>query len=161
MRMIPHAPGVQMQPIPEDSIGIADVSDNEDETGPEKPDQRISIMSRDKRIACDEEFSDSEDEGDGRRDIRGHKRKRPRPEEDGASKDGEKGWLEYLYLSCSSVYCRPNHFFPICLPIVSNKSLEMNLHKPKMRQFCLLKLFQYFHIRPKGKMYHLRHVEDR
>ena len=85
--MIPHAPGVQMQPIPEDAI--ADVSDNEDDTSVAQPDKRISIMSRDKRIACDEEFSDSEDEGDGRRDIRGHKRKRPRPEEDGAGKEGE------------------------------------------------------------------------
>ena len=90
--MIPHAPGVQMHPIPEDAI--ADVSDQEaDAIADKQPDKRISILAHDKRIACDEEFSDSEDEGEGgRRDVRTHKRKRPRPEEDSGSKEGgEKG----------------------------------------------------------------------
>ncbi|XP_038057351.1 histone deacetylase 1-like [Patiria miniata] len=83
MRMIPHAPGVQIQPILEDAI--RDESDNEED---EHPDKRISIMSRDKRIACDEEFSDSEDEGEGgRRDIRMHRRKRQRPAQDMQAKD--------------------------------------------------------------------------
>ncbi|XP_071477042.1 histone deacetylase 1 [Diadema antillarum] len=85
MRMIPHAPGVQMQPIPEDAI--PDDSDAEDEA--ENPDKRISIMAQDKRIACDEEFSDSEDEGEGgRRDIRLHKAKRTKVED--VAKEGDK-----------------------------------------------------------------------
>lgn len=63
MRMIPHAPGVQMQPIPEDSVHD---SDEEDDTT-KAADQRISIRASDKRIANETEYSDSEDEGDGRR----------------------------------------------------------------------------------------------
>ncbi|XP_022102294.1 histone deacetylase 1-like [Acanthaster planci] len=83
LRMIPHAPGVQIQPILEDAL--RDESDNEEE---EHSDKRISIMSRDKRIACDEEFSDSEDEGEGgRRDIRSHRRKRQRPAQDTQAKE--------------------------------------------------------------------------
>lgn len=60
LRMLPHAPGVQMQAIPEDAI--PEESGDEDE---EDPDKRISICSSDKRIACEEEFSDSEEEGEG------------------------------------------------------------------------------------------------
>ncbi|XP_071835820.1 histone deacetylase 1-like isoform X2 [Apostichopus japonicus] len=75
LRMIPHAPGVQMQPIPEDAIPEA----KEEE---ENPNKRISIFSRDKRIACDEELSDSEDEGEGgRRDAHSHKSKRQKSDE--------------------------------------------------------------------------------
>lgn len=73
--MIPHAPGVQMQPIPEDAI-------HEEKEEEENPNKRISIFSRDKRIACDEELSDSEDEGEGgRRDIHSHKSKRQKSDE--------------------------------------------------------------------------------
>ena len=50
LRMLPHAPGVQMQAIPEDAV--------HEDSGDE--DKRISIRASDKRIACDEEFSDSE-----------------------------------------------------------------------------------------------------
>ncbi|XP_071807574.1 probable histone deacetylase 1-A [Asterias amurensis] len=83
MRMIPHAPGVQIQPMMEDALH--DDSDNDED---DQPDKRVSIMSRDKRIACDEEFSDSEDEGEGgRRDIRTHRRKKARPEQDMQAKD--------------------------------------------------------------------------
>ncbi|XP_077991812.1 histone deacetylase 1-like [Glandiceps talaboti] len=83
LRMIPHAPGVQMQPIPEDAIPPD--SDGEEE---EDQDKRISIRASDKRIACDEEFSDSEDEGDGRRDMRlMQKRKRPRTEDEKENKE--------------------------------------------------------------------------
>lgn len=71
LRMLPHAPGVQMQPIPEDAID----NESEDEDK-ENPDERISIRASEKRIACDEEFSDSEDEGDGRRDVRSHRPKK-------------------------------------------------------------------------------------
>ncbi|MEE6521532.1 hypothetical protein FKM82_019771 [Ascaphus truei] len=83
LRMLPHAPGVQMQAIPEDSVH--DDSGDEDE---EDPDKRISIRSSDKRIACDEEFSDSEDEGEGgRRNVANFKKaKRVKTEEE---RDGE------------------------------------------------------------------------
>ncbi|XP_006825578.1 putative histone deacetylase 1-B [Saccoglossus kowalevskii] len=79
LRMIPHAPGVQMHPIPEDPIAADSEGEEEEE---EDNDKRISIRASDKRIACDEEFSDSEDEGDGRRDVRIHKKKRPRTDDD-------------------------------------------------------------------------------
>lgn len=51
--------------IPEDAIN--DESDEEDKSN---PDERISIRASDKRIAPDNEYSDSEDEGDSRRDQR-------------------------------------------------------------------------------------------
>jgi histone deacetylase 1/2 len=57
-----------MQPIPEDAID----QESEDEEK-QDPDERISIRASEKRIAHDEEYSDSEDEGDGRRDVRSHK----------------------------------------------------------------------------------------
>ena len=41
----------------------------------------LTVCASDKRIACDEEFSDSEDEGDGRRHRESFKAKRPRIEE--------------------------------------------------------------------------------
>ncbi|XP_024233621.1 histone deacetylase 2 isoform X2 [Oncorhynchus tshawytscha] len=79
LRMLPHAPGVQMQTVPEDAI----TDDTVDEDA-EDPDKRMSIRASDKRIACDEEFSDSEDEGEGgRRNEANHKKgtKRTRVEE--------------------------------------------------------------------------------
>lgn len=51
----------------------------------------IAVRATDKRIACDEEFSDSEDEGEGgRRNVANHKKgaKRPRVDED--KKEGEE-----------------------------------------------------------------------
>ncbi|KAK2171463.1 hypothetical protein NP493_1062g00048 [Ridgeia piscesae] len=57
LRMLPHAPGVQMTDIPEDALKV----DTEIHT--ENPDKRVSIQASDKRITCDEEFSDSDDEG--------------------------------------------------------------------------------------------------
>ncbi|KAF8783042.1 Histone deacetylase 2 like protein [Argiope bruennichi] len=86
LRMLPHAPGVQMQPIPEDAID----NESEDEDK-ENPDERISIRASEKRIACDEEFSDSEDEGDGRRDVRSHrpKKKHKNEDTDGTKKDSD------------------------------------------------------------------------
>lgn len=62
LRMLPHAPGVQMSEIPAD--GVPEESDDEDA---EDPDKRISMRASDKRIQRDEEFSDSEDEGEGGR----------------------------------------------------------------------------------------------
>uniref|UniRef100_A0A2K5M4G1 Histone deacetylase 1 n=1 Tax=Cercocebus atys TaxID=9531 RepID=A0A2K5M4G1_CERAT len=79
LRMLPHAPRVQMQAIPEDAI--PEESGDEDE---EDPDKLISICSSDKRIACEEEFSDSEEEGEGgRKNSSNFKKaeKRPRGEE--------------------------------------------------------------------------------
>ncbi|XP_041716712.1 histone deacetylase 2 isoform X1 [Coregonus clupeaformis] len=81
LRMLPHAPGVQMQMIPEDAI-----PDDTMDEDTENPDKRMSIRASDKRIACDEEFSDSEDEGEGgRRNEANHKKrtKRARVEEGG------------------------------------------------------------------------------
>ncbi|XP_078235980.1 histone deacetylase 1 isoform X1 [Pogona vitticeps] len=85
LRMLPHTPGVQMQPIPEDAV--PEDSGDEDE---EDPDKRISIRSSDKRIACDEEFSDSEDEGEGgRKNVANFKKaKRAKTEEE--EKEEEK-----------------------------------------------------------------------
>uniref|UniRef100_A0A8C5ERI0 Histone deacetylase n=1 Tax=Gouania willdenowi TaxID=441366 RepID=A0A8C5ERI0_GOUWI len=87
LRMLPHAPGVQMQAIPEDAPH-ADSADEEEED----PDKRISIRAHDKRRACEEEFSDSEDEaegqGGGRRNSANHKKtKRVKKEEE---KEGEE-----------------------------------------------------------------------
>lgn len=62
LRMLPHAPGVQMSEIPPD--GVPEESDDEDA---EDPDKRVSMRASDKRIQRDEEFSDSEDEGEGGR----------------------------------------------------------------------------------------------
>ncbi|XP_064177143.1 histone deacetylase 1-like [Anguilla rostrata] len=80
LRMLPHAPGVQMQTIPEDAVQ----DDSADEEEEEDPDKRISIRAHDKRIACDEEFSDSEDEGQGgRRNTANFKKaKRAKTEEE-------------------------------------------------------------------------------
>lgn len=55
-----------------------------------------TVRATDKRIVCEEEFSDSEDEGEGgRRNVASHKKggKRPRLEEE--KKEGEEkktGW---------------------------------------------------------------------
>lgn len=79
LRMLPHAPGVQAQTIPED--GVADESEDEDKVD---KDDRLPQADKDKRIVPDNEYSDSEDEGEGgRRDSRSFKggaRKRARVE---------------------------------------------------------------------------------
>jgi histone deacetylase 1/2 len=79
--MLPHAPGVQVQAIPEDSIKM-DVDDQDGaadgDTEAEK-DERLTQSDKDKRIAPDNEFSDSEDEGpqgDGRKNRESHKNPR-------------------------------------------------------------------------------------
>lgn len=99
LRMLPHAPGVQMADIPEDAVR----EESEDEGERQNPDQRVSstytvqktyficdcvvlcfksninvslwiaVRASDKRITCDEEFSDSEDEGEGGGGGRRHK----------------------------------------------------------------------------------------
>lgn len=57
--------------LPED--GIAEDSEDEDK---ESPDERISIRASDKRIVPQNEYSDSEDEGDNRREERSYKPKK-------------------------------------------------------------------------------------
>lgn len=57
LRLVPHVPSVQMQDIPEDGL-------TEPEPAEDNPNERMSQYQRDKRIARDDEFSDSEDEGD-------------------------------------------------------------------------------------------------
>lgn len=86
--MLPHAPGVQIQAIPEDAVN--DDTDDEDKVD---KDERLPQSDKDKRIVPDNEYSDSEDEGEGgRRDNRSYakggsgtqqqqsQRKRPRIE---------------------------------------------------------------------------------
>lgn len=68
LRMTPHAPGVQMRPIPEDGIK-AEEERNEDK---DNPNERITQHMQDKTIQREDEFSDSEDEDD-RRDEATHK----------------------------------------------------------------------------------------
>jgi len=91
LRMLPHAPGVQMADIPEDALN--EESDDDEKAN---PDERISIRASDKRMAVDEEFSDSEDEGEGkRRDKVSYKqKKRLRPIEDDKNKDSEQNGAE-------------------------------------------------------------------
>lgn len=76
--MLPHAPGVQMQAIPEDALDVEmEDAENEDKANPE---ERISIRASEKRVQNDNELSDSEDEGaDGRKDVRLHKVKGKKP----------------------------------------------------------------------------------
>jgi len=71
LRMLPCAPGVQMQPIPEDGITV-----DEPEPEPSKgsDEQRVSILAYDKHVTPGNELSDSEDEGDGRRNEASYKK---------------------------------------------------------------------------------------
>lgn len=81
LRMLPHAPGVQMAEIPPDGI----TADSDDEGDKRDPDKRTSIRASDKRIQRDDEYSDSEDEGEGgRKDHESHRKKKRRLEKDGA-----------------------------------------------------------------------------
>lgn len=66
-----------MQPIPEDALDI----EMEDEEEKQNPEERISIRASEKRICNENELSDSEDEGDNRRDNRTYKKpKKSKPE---------------------------------------------------------------------------------
>lgn len=68
--MLPHAPGVQVQAIPEDGAIIEDTEIEEKMN----LDERLSQRDLDKRIQRENEYSDSEDEGEGgRRDNRLYK----------------------------------------------------------------------------------------
>lgn len=76
LRMLPHAPGVQMSAIPEDAL-----NDDSEEDDKQNPEERIPIRASDKHIQNEQEYSDSEDEGDGRRDRTNFRRKKLKPEE--------------------------------------------------------------------------------
>lgn len=69
LRMLPHAPGVQAQNIPDDAIG-----EEEEDEDKQNADERISIRASEKRIQRDNEYSDSEDEDGDRKDIRSNKK---------------------------------------------------------------------------------------
>lgn len=80
LRMLPHAPGVQVQAIPEDGIKMdIDDQDGAPDTEEAEKDERVPQSIKDKRIMGDNEYSDSEDEGptgDGRRNRESHKNPR-------------------------------------------------------------------------------------
>ena len=107
LRMLPHAPGVQMADMAEDAINFE--SDDDDKAN---PDERISIRASDKRIACEEEFSDSEDENEsgpgtgGNRRHRENHRKRLRVDNtDGEKKEEKAAEKEGRFQSWSSTSC--------------------------------------------------------
>jgi len=66
LRMIPHAPGVQMQNIPDDAMNVeeneAEQMDAAEDANADK--RGGSQMSKDKRISNDQDISDSEHEDD-------------------------------------------------------------------------------------------------
>ena len=53
---------------------VLDESGDEDEE--KHKDERVTQKAGEKRVACDEEFSDSDEEGEARRHIESHKRKK-------------------------------------------------------------------------------------
>lgn len=73
-----------MQPIPEDACDV-EMEDDEDKQNGE---ERISIRASEKRISNENELSDSEDEGDNRKDARSHK-KTKKAKSDSASSDSK------------------------------------------------------------------------
>lgn len=93
LRMLPHAPGVQVQTIPEDGIKM-DLDDHdgiEDAEDADK-DERVPQSIKDKRIMGDNEFSDSEDEGptgDGRKNRESFKNPRKKQKTDGKTETND------------------------------------------------------------------------
>lgn len=85
--------------IPEDAVK-EESEDDEKKT----PDERMSMRASDKRIACDEDFSDSDDEGEGgRKNRESFKRKKFKIDGEHADKELEKGNLKYVCL-CVCMY---------------------------------------------------------
>merc|ERR1711994_901493 len=60
LRMLPHAPGVQMANIPEDGVPLKEESEAVDEANPDK---RIPQQISDKIVEADNEFEDSTKSG--------------------------------------------------------------------------------------------------
>lgn len=102
LRMLPHAPGVQVHAIPEDGISMEVDEEEIDNDADENKDVRMTKSEKDKRIMADNEYSDSEDEGphgDDRKNHESHKNKKPKvdeikpnivTEETNGNKEGEK-----------------------------------------------------------------------
>ena len=76
LRMLPHAPGVQSAPIPEDAID----GDSEDEDR-QNPDERISIRASEKRVSRDDDLEEEEPDvqNAGRRNQEAGKPKAKKP----------------------------------------------------------------------------------
>ena len=53
LRMLPHAPGVQMADIPEDSV---DINKDKEEEDTEDKDKRVTMKMMDKRVEPENEF---------------------------------------------------------------------------------------------------------
>ena len=60
LRMLPHAPGVQMANIPEDGVPLKEESEALDEANPDK---RLPQQIKDKIVEADNEFEDSTKSG--------------------------------------------------------------------------------------------------
>ena len=60
LRMLPHAPGVQMADIPEDSVDINKEKEGEDEGGEADKDKRLRVKIMDKRVEPENEFESGE-----------------------------------------------------------------------------------------------------
>ncbi|XP_027200233.1 histone deacetylase 1 isoform X2 [Dermatophagoides pteronyssinus] len=86
LRMLPHAPGVQSQSIPEDAVDV----EMEEEDEKQNPEERISIRASEKRIPNENEHSDSEDEGDNRKDSRSYKKTKKVKIENNSNLNNEK-----------------------------------------------------------------------
>ncbi|KAH7646440.1 histone deacetylase 1-like [Dermatophagoides farinae] len=86
LRMLPHAPGVQSQAIPEDAVDV----EMEDEDEKQNPEERISIRASEKRISNENEHSDSEDEGDNRKDSRNYKKSKKVKTESNSNNEKDK-----------------------------------------------------------------------
>lgn len=90
LRHVESVPSVQMQAL----VETGDVSDGEEDN----PDKRVSQRDADRKIACEEELSDSDDETGGRRNVQSHRNTteasaaapttETRPEEEPAESEG-------------------------------------------------------------------------
>merc|ERR1712038_1999027 len=60
LRMLPNAPGVQMQDVPEDGVPLKEESEALDEANPDK---RLPQQIKDKMVEADNEFEDSTKSG--------------------------------------------------------------------------------------------------
>lgn len=80
-----------MQAIPEDAVDV-DMEEDEDKQNGEET--RISIRSSEKRIANENELSDSEDEGDNRKNTQSHKKVKKTKAEGGASGESKSATSE-------------------------------------------------------------------
>jgi histone deacetylase 1/2 len=108
-----------MQAIPEDGI-----TGDEPEDEAKTPDERVSIRASDKRISANNELSDSEDEGDGRRDQRSYKnRKRLKQEDNGTTEN--KPLIEPIVESNSSATVKDSSVVPAAAEKVIKKEDEV------------------------------------